>query len=255
MTMDEPANETLSDPGQFWRRTMRCGVLVFFLLLYIEWKVEGISPADLFCRLASVARCEDVGAEFRLLGGDSPLADWLFRAFACTFLTVFLATPIFALLCTRRILEPGLKRLPYVIAAHVFWFVALVPPYFFWVNQLGFVEDHDTVSLALGLLSALLLLGFITLLNGWRHRSGPQFVFWLGLFPIATCAISMVCLVVSVILIDRFQNAFVLLPLAGLCSAAILMFAWLKWWHAVVQFERRSQVTLILRSGDPLRNE
>jgi hypothetical protein len=182
---------------------------------------------------------------FRFLDPDfSEVARWSFRVFCCTFLTIFFATPFYSFICVPSMLGSGRNQLPYCVAAILIWFLALIPPYIFGINQLALIQNTDVAALGLGFLSVSLLIGAITMLNALRHRSSPYFIFWLGVYPLATGVISLTCFLLSVSLSGGFRTGFVVIPLLGLGLAVLLLTAWLKWWNAVANYERELKASV-----------
>ena len=118
------------------------------------------------------------------------------------------------------------------------------------------VNDHDTVAIGMGMMSASLLLGFLAALSAWRQRNSAQCVFWLGLYPLASVYFALVCLNIGSWASGVGYN-YLIVPTLGFACGTMLLLGWVMWWRAVARYEKVSSARFareqLETNSEPLR--
>src|SRR5581483_9170894 len=91
--------EPASDPGRSWRRILRSSFLVFVALLLFTQYMEDTSVLDEIKNQARWAWSEPVMKTF---GQRATMAEWLFVIYNCSFLSLYLTTPLLLLIAIPR---------------------------------------------------------------------------------------------------------------------------------------------------------
>lgn len=241
LTAERAFNKTYTpkramEPGRTWRRVARCGALATVLAAYV-FPFGGSSFLNDaliggWNELLDVAASTEMTQQ--ILAGPGASYWLLIVAFCCLCPALFASGPACLVLC-RPTSQGELGRARMWVAGAL-WLSTTVPPYFFAIVQLNLLENQETVSLCLALLSGYLLIIGLSALSIKGRKSRADRLFWLGLFPIVMAAaswflllfisIGMATMVPGWSLIFRYATVGV-----GCLGVTTLLVAWTFWWR------------------------
>jgi hypothetical protein len=163
-----------------------------------------------------------------------PDPGWQYAVIFCTFApSVFLCGPFaFVVVVVPERVRGSIAIRK--IVAWMWWASCTLPPAVFVLLQMR-NNDRWNIDLGMGGLSVYLLVAGLVLLTARYRQAGGTALFWLGIIPVATCALAWLGLLILVV---AYEEPVAWIAGVGNAGALSLLAGWLRWWHAVAKAGR-----------------
>ncbi len=221
---------TLStEPGIVQRRILRTSVALFIGMLFLTAFLEEMSVWNEIKFQAGEAW--GVGRMIWPLEEGSDSALWLFKVYNCSFATVYLCTPLLAVLASPAV-GSGRRRSWLLAPSLLLWATGLIPSVSYAAFHLWGLGPGIRTTLAWIAVALHLSLGVVTLIQGLRNRSGPGFVFWLGSYAVLAILTAFVCLFATQLLQKNLTGGAGIVAMLALGITIAFTALWFSWWRA-----------------------
>jgi len=217
---------SVRDPGRFWRRMARCGALLCLVATVIP-----------FGRGETLWNVTDeiLQAAIRACPVTSDPTQLLIVLFCCLSGPAMLLGPAGLIVCSLRVLRPGIGRTPHVTLVLLVWLLATLPPYIFIGRHLrNLIENTNVLAVCLGLLTGYLFVAGLTFLGSWTARRTPVLIFWLEILPMVAAMVAWAALAVGFLIEPGGPvNSLIYNGALGAVASLLMLIGWLMWWRAV----------------------